>query len=302
MVALPSVNTKYTAFDIKMDELLADAKFNCRGDIPAHEILDLARDIRVRGLDTPIAVQPYKDRLNPAINWRVVAGHRREKAYRYNHMTGVPGHTTIPAFIIKDLDEVQARSYNLRENLHRKNLNVLQEATALKYFLDCKGPLGNTLFTDGELAELFGQSRGWVQNRRDLLRLPREIQLAAASGLLTADQIKRLARLTSDTDRFELVRKIKDAKSRGETLDLTPSVQRASDVHKVRDRRGVEIEEMSGLIYDMIGPNIASRFAAWSRGIISTSGLMKSIEEYCLEHGLEYKQPDFLRRAMIGAK
>ncbi len=300
MVAV-SPEIKYQAHLLPMSEVYADAKFNCRGDIPAHEIIALAKDIKDRGLDVPITVQPYKHPTDPKIKWRVVAGHRRHKAFAYNEYTGVPGADMIPAFIRTDLDEMGARQLNLRENLHRQNLNVLQEATALKYFLDCKGATGIHLFTDAELGELFGQSRGWVQNRRELLRLPREIQLAAASGLLTTEHIKRLVKLRSDADRFELVRKIKEAKSRGEKMDLTPSVQRTSDVHKTRSRKAGEVIEMSGLIYDILGPNIATRFAAWSSGIISTVALLDSIKEYALENGIEYKQPEFIRKALTGA-
>lgn len=292
--------TKYVAHSLPMEEIYADASFNCRGEIPAHEIIALAADIKARGLDVPIVVQPYTMKTNPKIKYRVVAGHRRHKAFMYNVYTNVPGAEVIPAFIRTDLDEMGARQLNLRENLHRQNLNILQEATALKFFLDCKGPTGIHLFNDAELGELFGQSRGWVQNRRELLRLPREIQLSAASGLLTNEHIKRLVKMRSDVDRFELVRKIKDMKARGEKIDLTPSVQRSTDVHRTRARKTGEITEMSGLVYDILGPNIASRFAAWSAGVISTVALLDSIKEYCHENGIEYKQPAFIRQALTG--
>lgn len=299
MVAV-NEDQKYVAHSLNMDEVYADASFNCRGDIPAHEIISLASDIKNRGLDCPIVVQPFTMKSNPKIKWRVVAGHRRHKAFLYNQYTNVPGFDQIPAFVRSDLDELGARQLNLRENLHRQNLNILQEATALKFFLDCKGATGQYLFTDAELGDVFGQSRGWVQNRRELLRLPREIQLAAASGILTTEHIKRLAKMKSDYERFELVKKIKDAKQRNEKIDLTPSVQRTTDVHKTRARKTGEVFEMSGVIYDIIGANIASRFAAWTAGEISTVALLDSIKEYCMEHNIEYKQPAFIRQALTG--
>ncbi len=298
MVAIS--DQKYVAHSLPMSEIYADASFNCRGDIPAHEIVALAGDIKIRGLDVPITVQPYSRPDNPKIKWRVVAGHRRHKAYQYNIYTNVPGSDMIPAFIRNDLDELGARQLNLRENLHRQNLNILQEATALRFFLDCKGPLGAHLFTDQELGELFGQSRGWVQNRRELLRLPREIQLAAASGILTTEHIKRLVKMRSDAERFELVKKIKEAKAKNEKIDLTPSITRSTDVHRTRARKTGEVNEMSGLIYDIIGPNIATRFAAWSSGVISTVALLDSIKDFCGENGIEYKQPAFIRAALTG--
>src|SRR6478609_2320850 len=100
---------KYVAHLLDMDTIYADPTWNCRGDIPAHEIIALANDIRLRGLDVPITVLPFTLASDPKIKWKVVAGHRRHKAFRYNQMTSVEGADKIPAFIRTDLDEMGAR-------------------------------------------------------------------------------------------------------------------------------------------------------------------------------------------------
>lgn len=295
---------QYEVQQLSLKDIFYDPNFNCRGEFATHEIIDLARDIKERGLDSPVVVRPYH-KADGKYKWHLIAGHRRYKAIEYNYRQGIVipklEMGMIPAFVRMNVDEMEARRFNLRENLHRKNLNPLQEASALKYFLDCHGPTGSALFTDEELAGVFGQSRGWVQNRRALLKLPAEIQEAAASGLLTSEHIKKLSRMSDRGEQFALVRKIKDAHMRGEKVNLTPSIRRAGDALKSHCRSTTEQDEMSGLIYDMMGPNLATRFSAWSRGIISTVALLQTVKEECEEKGIEYKAPDFIRAAVVGA-
>lgn len=293
----------YNVTLLPLSEIFADETFNCRGAIQTVEILDIAKDIANRGLDAPVIVRPMP-KEHDKYKWHMIEGHRRKAAFDYNNEHGIPINGCpqgfIPSFIRMNVSEMEARKMNLCENLHRKDLNVLQEARALKYFLDCKGPLGHHLFTDEELATVFGQSRGWIQNRRTLLTLPVEIQEAAASGLLTADHIKKLSKIKNRTDQFELVRKIKDAKFKNEKLDLTPSIKRASDALKTRCRSIGETVEMSDMLYDILGPNLGTRFAAWQRGIISTMQLLQTVKEYCEVHHLEYKEPSFIKAAFAG--
>jgi ParB/RepB/Spo0J family partition protein len=287
---------KYQAQPVKMTEILSDPNFNCRGNIMPIEVIDLAKDIADRGLDQPIVVQPFTDPQNPAIKYRVVAGHRRHMAFKINNTE------FIPAFVRVDLTDLQAKMLNLRENLHRQELNVKQEARALQFFLNYKTPSGDNLFTEAELADIFGQSRGWIQIRKLLLELPEDIQNEAAAGILTQDQIRLVAKIKNNKDRYELVRKIKDKKLRGEKISLTPSVQRASDVMKAKERKRPEIEEMNEILYTLIGPGLVTRVLAWSAGHISTVALYSTIQEYCEEQGIPFKMPSFINNALLGIK
>lgn len=287
---------EYNVVQIPIGKIFADPNFNCRGHIQAIDVLDLANDIKARGLDQPITVQPYSGR--PGYEYRVVAGHRRHMAFLINKSE------TIPCYVRSDLDELKARTYNLRENLHRKDLNIIQEANALKYFLDYKRSetSEHCLFTLKELADLFGQSVSWVQTRRDLLKLPKDIQNEAAAGMLTQDQVKHIANLKNKEDQYEFTRKIKEIKQRGDKVKLDKSVKRPSDALKAKARSRVEIQEMSDILYDMLGPTILTRLFAWCNGNISTLQLMESVKEFADENGLIYKAPDFVAQALAGVK
>lgn len=288
---------KYEVHHLPMVEIFHDSNFNCRGKIAPIDVIDLAKDIEARGLDQPIVVRPFTDQSDPKIKYKIVAGHRRHMAFRYNNAE------TIPAYIRADLSELAAHMLNLRENLHRVNLNVKQEAHALQFFLEYKkeGSQQN-LFTEKELADIFGQSRGWVQNRKALLTLPDDIQNEAAAGILTHDQIKIIARMGSMADKYAAVRKIKERRLRNEKVSLTPSIKRVNDAMRASERDKAEIEEMNEMLYDIIKPCLATRCLAWAAGNISTSELFATVQDYCKEEGLPFTMPKFVTDAITGKR
>lgn len=288
---------KYTVTDVPMSQIFHDWRFNCRGRIIPMDVIDLAKDVAARGLDQPIVVRPWSDPANPAIKYKIVAGHRRHMAFQVNEAK------EIPCFIRPDLDDLAAHMLNFRENLHRVDLNIKQEAHALKYFLDYKKEgTERCLFTEVELAQIFGQSRGWVQNRKDLLKLPDDIQNEAAAGILSSDNIKLLARIKSKEEQYELVRRIKERKLKGEKISLKPSIKRVNDVLRPSEREKAEIDEMLDLLYDVVGPGLAMRCLAWAAGNISTSELYATVEQYCKDEGLPFKMPKFVTDAITGVR
>lgn len=284
-------DTKYKVELVDMDTLWADESFNCRGHIAPIDVVDLAKDIAAKGLDIPITVMPVQ---HPKYKYKVVAGHRRHMAFKVNKAT------QIPAYIRPDFDEIQARRFNLRENLHRKDLNIKQEASALKFFLQYK--VGERcVFTDKELAEEFGQSVGWIQVRKLLLSLPEDIQDEAAVGMINQDQIKILAKIKKPEDRYALLRKIKDKKQKGETVKLE-TTQPVRNPLKAKKRDEGEIRQIQDELYDLIGPCLVTRALAWCRGEISTVAFYNSVQEYCREEGLEFKMPTYINQALVGIK
>lgn len=289
--------TGYKVYHIALNEIFLDENFNCRGIIAPIDVLDLARDIKDRKLDTPITVQPY-DQM-PGKKYRIVAGHRRFTAFEVNAIDSDPvvaeKHSKIPCFIEKDLDETAARTQNLRENLHRKQLNILQEAQAIKYYFDIR-------FNEVEIADITGTSRGWVQIRKALLSLPKEIQAVAAAGLLTQAQIKHCASFRKVEQQIEFVRKVKEKREKGESLSVVPTIQRSSDAMKTRERKGPEVTEMGGLIYDTLGACLATRFAAWCTAKISTIELLNEVQSLAKKEGKDFKMPDWVNKALMGDK
>lgn len=274
---------QYQAIAIPMSEIFSDDEFNCRGQISHLDVKDLAKDIQDNELQFPIAVQPADDvtgGLPAGKKWRIIAGHRRFKAFQ------VLKRETIPAMVKSGLNEVRARVYNLAENLQRAELNILQEARALQKLKD----LG---LVQEDAAKAIGRTRSWVQVRYNLLELPDVIQQEAAAGILNQAQIKQLYSLKDQgaEAQYEAVRAIKNALLRGEkgiSVAKPPKV----DPYKKRRRAKNEVQEMMKHIgKDGPGYGLATRCLAWANGEISTAELYLDIKAECTRKCKFYRVP-----------
>ena len=100
------------------------------------------------------------------------------------------GLATIPAVIKNTADEAMLRDA-LLENLHRADLNPLEEASAYQQLLADFG------ITQDELAGRIGRSRPQITNTIRLLRLPASIQRKVAAGVLSSAKSSRASKPTA---------------------------------------------------------------------------------------------------------
>jgi len=142
-------------------------------------LAELVYSIKEIGLLQPIVV-----RRREAGKFEIVAGERR---WRASQQAGL---THIPAIIRETADEVLLRDA-LLENLHRANLNALEEAAAYQQLLDDFG------CTQEELSTRIGRSRPQVSNTLRLLKLPPAVQRRVAAGVLSAGHARALLGLSS---------------------------------------------------------------------------------------------------------
>lgn len=279
----------YTVHTIPLKEILSDSDFNCRGEIIPMDVLDLARSIEENGLQQPIGIQPYTKSPNPEHKYRIVQGHRRFMAHRINKAE------TIPAMIITDLDEGEAHRLNLIENIQRKDLNIVQEARGLKYWLDAG-------YNDTVIGNLIGKSAPWVNTRRRLLKLPKEIQEVAAAGILNQDQIKKVSEYKTFDKQVEFIRLIKEAKERGETTPfLAAESGKAKDAFKAKARKQHEINNLLDYIIDNVDDGIHTKVLAWAAGNISTFDVYTEIQKYATSKGITITLPPEIQQALKGA-
>jgi ParB/RepB/Spo0J family partition protein len=273
----------YQVHLIPMSEILSDDEFNCRGAINPFDVRDLAQDIEEHELQFPIAVQPAKDvsiPLPPGKKYRIIAGHRRHKAFM------VLKRLAIPAMIKSGLSEVQARVYNLSENLQRAELNILQEANAVKRLKE----LG---LVQEDAAKALGKTRAWVQIRYNLLELPPVIQEEAAAGMLNQAQIKQIYSLRDKgvEAQYEAVRTIKNAKLRGEG-SVSVAKKPAEDPYKKKRRSKSEVQDMMRHIAkEGPGYSFATRCMAWANGDINSAELYLDIKAECEKLEKFYRIP-----------
>jgi ParB family chromosome partitioning protein len=111
--------------------------------------------------------------------YELIMGERRLRASKE------AGLLSIPAVIRETADENMLRDA-LLENLHRANLNPLEEASAYKQMLEDFGT------TQDQLADKLGRSRPQITNTLRLLRLPLDVQDKLAAGVLSAGHARAL--------------------------------------------------------------------------------------------------------------
>lgn len=143
-------------------------------------LAELVHSIQEIGLLQPIVVRPLG-----ADTYELVAGERRWRAVQQ------AGLTTVPA-IVRHTDDDHLLRDALLENLHRVQLNPLEEAAAYQQLLDDFG------CTQEQLADRIGRSRPQISNTLRLLRLPPSVARRVAAGVLSAGHAKVLLSLDDD--------------------------------------------------------------------------------------------------------
>lgn len=157
------------------------------------EALDeLTHSIREFGVFQPIVVRemtpPPKKKGDP--RYEIIMGERRFRASKR------AGKDTIPAIIRSTEDEHMLRDA-LLENLHRAELNPLEEASAYQQLLQDFGT------TQEELAKRIGRSRPQISNTIRLLKLPELVQTKVAAGVLSAGHARAVLALDGDIEAME---------------------------------------------------------------------------------------------------
>ena len=152
-------------------------------------LAELEHSIREFGLLQPIVVRER------AGGYELVMGERRWRAAQR------AGLTTIPT-IVRRTEDADLLRDALLENIHRANLNPLEEAAAYQQLLDEFG------VTHDELAGRLGRSRPVISNTIRLLRLPVPVQRRVAAGVLSAGHARALLSLEDPAQQEELAARI----------------------------------------------------------------------------------------------
>jgi ParB family transcriptional regulator, chromosome partitioning protein len=140
------------------------------------DMAELVHSIREIGVLQPVVVRPAPDRAD---RYELIMGERRLRAATR------AGLEVIPA-IVRETAENDLLRDALLENLHRSQLNALEEAAAYAQLLEDFG------CTHEELASRIGRSRPQITNTLRLLKLPPLVQRRVAAGVLSAGHARAL--------------------------------------------------------------------------------------------------------------
>ena len=150
-----------------------------RTEFRDEELSELVVSIREIGVLQPIVVRPLAGAVDCGPQYELINGERRLRATKKHGLTSIPPGNKNTA------DEDMLRDA-LLENLHRANLNPLEEASAYQQLLADFG------ITQEQLGDRIGRSRPQITNTLRLLRLPEPIQRQVASGVLSAGHARAI--------------------------------------------------------------------------------------------------------------
>ena len=191
--------------EIAIDQIVPNTK-QPREVFDEDDLKELSASIKEVGVLQPVVVRsiPAKGRsekLNeflaekPEARYELIMGERRLRA------SELAGETTIPA-IIRETEDGDLLRDALLENLHRAQLNPLEEASAYQQLMADFGA------TQEELAKRIARSRPQIANTLRLLKLPPSVQKKVAAQVITAGHARALLSLSTPEDMERLAERI----------------------------------------------------------------------------------------------
>jgi ParB family chromosome partitioning protein len=250
-----SLNISY----VNVSQLVV-GKYQPRRIFNEEEIEDLANSIKLKGVIQPIVVRKLNDKFE------IVAGERRYRAAKIANLDEIPA-------IIRELSDADTLAIALIENIQRKDLSIVEEASAYKRLID------EFSLTQDELANIIGKSRSHIANIIRLLNLEQTVQqmlvenklsMGHARALLVLDPIKQLElaniiyekSLTTQTVE-DMVHNLKDNYKKNRT-----NIVRNND-------KNIEIVDLESKLSDLLGMFVNIKHAKDGKGkiIINYSSL-----------------------------
>jgi ParB family chromosome partitioning protein len=217
------------------------------------EALDeLVHSIRENGVLQPVVVRPLPEEPG---SYELVMGERRLRASK------LAGRRTIPA-VVKETADDQMLHEALLENLHRSQLNPLEEASAYEQLIK------DFDITHEQLATRLGRSRPMISNTMRLLKLPEHIQRQVAQGVLSAGHARAVLSVVDPELMDRLVDQIvREELSVRQAEAVANRVGGPAKPRKAKGRRSEHLDEVADRLGDRFDTRVRVNLAA-TRGQI----------------------------------
>ena len=164
-------------------------QYQPRGHFDEETLDSLANSVRELGVLQPLLVRKDGDR------YELIAGERRWRAAKRAGLQDVP-------VIVREADDTASLEQALVENLHRQDLNAIEEAAAYQQLVD------DFSFTQAKIATRVGKSRSSVANILRLLTLPPAVQRLVSENRLSAGHARAIVSLDSEAEQVAIADRI----------------------------------------------------------------------------------------------
>jgi len=170
-------------------EAIEPNPYQPRQSFRADELREMADSMKEKGILTPLLVN------RAGSGYQLIAGERRWRAAQIAGLERVP-------VVVRDVTPVESLELALIENIHRKDLNPIEEAVAYRKLIE------DMKVTQEVLAKRLGKERSTVANLLRLLKLPLQIQQDLIDGHITMGHARVLAGIKNTGDQQALRRRI----------------------------------------------------------------------------------------------
>ena len=205
------------------------------------DLAELVHSVREFGVLQPVVVRKNSDG-----EYELIMGERRTRAARE------AGLEKIPAIVRETADEDLLRDA-LLENLHRSELNPLEEASAYQQLLEDFG------ITQEELATRIGRSRPQISNTIRLLKLPVPVQQRVAAGVLTAGHARAILSLESPEAMQRLADKVVNEDLSVRATEVAAKTEPAAPGRTAKPTPGARrayLDEVAGNLGDRLNTRV----------------------------------------------
>jgi ParB family chromosome partitioning protein len=228
---------------INLDRLIANPA-QPRKRFEAAELEELAASIKQHGIIQPIIVDEEDGR------YVIVAGERRSRAARMAGLEEVPA-------IVRKYSSQKRLEIALIENIHRSDLNPLEEAFAYKQIMENGG------LSQDETAERVGKNRSTVANALRLLKLPPAMGKALEAGTISAGHARAILSLSGAAAQERLFTEInakalsvRAAEKRAAELGAGGRGKNAKAAANPPDTRDPELKAMEEKFIETLGTKV----------------------------------------------
>ena len=191
-----------------------------RKSFEPESLSELSESIKEHGILQPLLVRPMADG-----SYRLVAGERRYRAARMAGLTEVP-------VTIREMTDEEESLFALIENLHREDLNAVEEAEGIKKLIDSFG------LTQEQAAQRIGKSRTAVTNSLRLLSLPEEISALLKENKISMGHARALLGFDDEKEAVSIANAVaKDGLSVREVERLAKSSKRKKSAVQKREQK-----------------------------------------------------------------
>lgn len=191
---------------------------------------ELAASLKEHGVVQPVIVRPS------GAGYELLVGERRWRAAQ------LAGLKSIPA-VIREAEPSECLQVALVENLHRDDLNGIEEATAYRQLMEEFG------LTQEEISQKVGKSRSAVANALRLLQLPVEVQASVVAEEITTGHARALLALQGDPYQTTLLQRIiEEGLSVRETEELVRRRLSGGETKATRKEKPRQLQQYAELI------------------------------------------------------